>query len=210
MNHKLKPKNSPPPSAADLTAADAQLVKSNSSAAVAKATTGVQKRSAKAAVADSAVVVEPISVPQVVAQAGSKAAMPLETIDVPKAENVAVGVMAAVPPMPPGLATLTDEINSATCDFGGLGKATIQAALILGQLLLDLVQYVPQAQWSEWVRAHTPLTIANAEASVTFAADHEHLAARVTPIVAMTTTQILEALVGLGDAYKEAAAGGSK
>lgn len=80
----------------------------------------------------------------------------------------------------------------------------MQSALILGQHLLDLVRYVPQEQWRDWVQTQTPLTIPDAEAFVTFTACYAHLAAPVTPGSAMSTTKILEALVGLTDAFKEA------
>ena len=205
MRKKLKQPKSNMPSAVDPTPGDAIQITPADSASVVKAKTTrprVQKHLATAAVADPAADAETIDMPQVIPQATAmQTAMALDLIDMPEAEmnTVAVGVMAAVPPMPPELAALIDEINSRFCDLKRLAKAATCIGVELGERLGDLFDHAPNGEWNVLV-GRTAVHVADAAALVVFAEDRHALVERLSPVHDVPLREVLMNLTTLANA----------
>ncbi len=218
MKRKLKPKNSPPSSATDIMASTVKLIKSEGAATLASNKTARPrgtKSAAKAAVAhhqleaaDPAVVelaaVEPATVvlkstavPRTVAEMA--AAINSATTTEVMLKPVAVGMMAAVPPMPPELAALTDEINTKFCDLKRLAKAATRTAVELGERLGDLFDHASDGAWDTLVK-RTAVNVGDAGSLVAFAEGRQALVEQLSPVRDVPLRDALNHLVNMANA----------
>jgi len=83
-----------------------------------------------------------------------------------------------------------------------VAEALISFTLNLGQRLVQAANYFLPEKLEKWVTP--PLDICMAVALVMFATGRAALAARMAPSTAAKTTEALEAMVGLLDAFQEA------
>jgi hypothetical protein len=113
--------------------------------------------------------------------------------------TIAAGVTAAVPPVPPELAALMDEINSLFCGLKRMAKAATRTGVELGERLGDLFDHAPNGEWNVLV-GRTALHVADAAALIVFSEDRYALVERLSPVHDVPLREALTHLTTLASA----------
>ena len=142
---------------------------------------------------------DPADVAPIDAVAKSAATIDSVTASGAEINTVAIVAKLAVPPTPPGLAALTDEINSKFCELKRLAKATTCITVELGTHLTELFDHAPDGQWSTLVGT-TAVNLRDAAALVAFAEGRHALVEQLSPVRDVPLRDALNHLVNMAHA----------